>query len=150
MPSMLKDKNILTPFVVFCILLVIIVAHSLLKSKWAKVALGVFDFLFFFILGLAGILLLFMWFATDHTVTQNNYNLLWALPTNIVAAVFVHSKKKWVKKYFRIVSLISIILLVTWFFLPQQMNNALLPIIALIIFRSWQLSNKILHGRETN
>ena len=140
MPSPLKDKSFFTPTVVFILLLALVVVLSLVRRKWATIATSVFDFLFFFLLGLAGILLLFMWFGTDHNVTQNNYNLLWALPINIVMAFFVHSKKAWVKKYFTIVFWVSAALLLAWFFLPQQMNNALLPILLIIIFRTWHLS----------
>jgi hypothetical protein len=140
MPSPLKNKSFLTPGVVFGLLLVIVVGISFVYSGWARTTIRVFDFLFFFVLGLAGLLLLFMWFGTDHKVCQNNYNLLWALPTNVVMAFFVHNKKQWVKKYFSIVFWLSVVLALTWFFLPQQMNNALLPAVLLIIYRSWHLS----------
>jgi hypothetical protein len=140
MPSPLKDKSFLTPAVVFSLLLVIILAISFIKSNWAIATISIFDFLFFFILGLAGILLLFMWLGTDHKVCQNNYNLFWALPTNVVMAFFVHSKRIWVKKYFRIMLWLTVVLVLTWFFLPQQMNNALIPIVVLIIYRGLHLS----------
>jgi hypothetical protein len=140
MPSPLKDESFFTPAIVFSLLLLFAISLSLLSSRWATIALQVFDFLFFFILGLAGLLLLFMWFGTDHKVCQNNYNLLWALPTHSLMAFFVHSKKEWVKKYFGIVFWLSVVLAVTWFFLPQQMNNALLSVLLLIIYRSRQLS----------
>ena len=140
MPSPLKESSFFTPGIVFSLLLVIIIAISFIKSNRARTTLGVFDFIFFFILGVAGILLLFMWFGTDHKVCQNNYNLFWALPTNILMAFFVHSNKAWVKKYFSIVFWLTVVLALAWFFLPQQMNNALIPIVLLIIYRSWSLS----------
>jgi hypothetical protein len=34
--------------------------------------------------GLLGILILFMWFGTDHQACGNNFNVLWALPTNLL------------------------------------------------------------------
>lgn len=40
---------------------------------------------------LLGILILVMWFGTDHQTCANNYNLLWALPTNLM---FVFKKKQ--------------------------------------------------------
>ncbi|HTM92044.1 MAG TPA: DUF4105 domain-containing protein [Flavisolibacter sp.] len=140
MPSPLKDKSFFTPGIVFGLLLFIVVGISFVHLGWARTAVRVFDFLFFFILGLAGLLLLFMWFGTDHKVCQNNYNLLWALPTNVVMAFFVHSNRQWVKKYFSVVFWLSVVLALAWFFLPQQMNNALLPVVLLIIYRSWHLS----------
>lgn len=150
MPSPLKDKSFFTPAVVFVLLLVIVVGISFIPLNGARVAISVFDFLFFFILGLAGLLLLFMWFGTDHKVCQNNYNLLWALPTNVVMAFFVHSKKQWVKTYFNIVFWLSLVLALAWFFLPQQMNIALLPVVLLIIYRSWHLSKMRLYAGKTN
>lgn len=150
MPSLLSGKSFFTPTIVFTLLLVIVLAISLIKSKWAVAATSFFDFIFFFVLGLAGILLLFMWFGTDHKVCQNNYNLLWALPTNVVMAFFVHSNKSWVKKYFNIVFWITVVLAITWFFLPQQMNNALIPVVLLIVYRSWNLSKKELYAGKRN
>jgi hypothetical protein len=149
-PSPLKSKSFFTPTVVFCLLLVIVVGISFNHSTLASTILGFFDFLFFFALGLAGILLLFMWFGTDHKVCQNNYNLLWALPTNVLMAFFVHREKQWVKKYFRMVFWLSLILALTWFFLPQQMNNALLPVVGLIIYRSGQLSKTKSYAGKRN
>lgn len=140
MPSPLPDASFFTPGLIFSLLVIAIVAITFVRAKWANVVIRIFDFLFFFILGLAGLLLLFMWFGTDHKVTQNNYNLLWALPTHVVMAYFVHSKASWVLNYFRAVFVISILLGILWFFLPQEMNTALLPILLLIIYRSWQLS----------
>jgi hypothetical protein len=142
MPSPPGDKSFFTPFIVFSLVFLVVVLLSFSSNKRVRAALNIFDFLFFFLLGLAGILLLFMWFGTDHKVCQNNYNLLWALPTNAVMAFFIGSRKQWVKKYFLMVSLISILLAICWFFLPQQMNNALIPVLLLIIFRSWYLSKQ--------
>ena len=140
MPSTLKEKSFFTPTAVFSIVLILVIVISFARLNWAGTLVSVFDFLFFFTLGLAGLLLLFMWFGTDHTVCRNNYNLLWALPTNVLTAFFVHSKRPWIKPYFRILFWLSVLLALTWFFLPQQMNNALLPIVLLIIFRTWHLS----------
>jgi hypothetical protein len=150
MPSPLKEKSFFTPGLVFSLLLVVVAGMFFIRSDWARATIRVLDFLFFFILGLAGLLLLFMWFGTDHKVCQNNYNLVWALPTNVVAAFFVHSNKLWVKRYFNIVFWLSVVLVLVWFFLPQEMNNALLPIVLLIIYRSWHLSKTQLYAAKRN
>ena len=140
MPPAPKHFSIATPMNVFSLLFIVVVVISLLSKKWATATLRVFDFLFFFLLGLTGLLLLFMWFGTDHKVSRNNYNLLWALPTHFIMAFFVHSKKQWTLNYFRIIFWLSVALVIVWFFLPQQMNNAILPILLLIIYRSWKLT----------
>ncbi len=40
----------------------------------------------FFVTGLLGILILFMWFGTDHTACGYNWNILWLLPAGLVGA----------------------------------------------------------------
>lgn len=39
-----------------------------------------------FLTGFIGCFILVMWFATDHQACGNNFNLLWALPTNLILA----------------------------------------------------------------
>ncbi|HEY9340972.1 MAG TPA: hypothetical protein VIQ23_05295, partial [Hanamia sp.] len=92
--------------------------------------------------GLLGLLLLFMWFGTDHIMCKNNYNLLWAWPTNIVAAFYIHSRKGWAKKYFILYALFNLLLLGFWFFMPQHLNPSLIPIIGILILRSFVYISK--------
>ena len=47
------------------------------------------------------------------------------------------SKGKFVKKYFLAVSVCMVPLLLSWFFLPQQMSNALIPFVVLLLYRSF-------------
>lgn len=129
-------KSIFTPFVVFAILLFVIILISMAKNKMAQIFLQGFDGLFFFLVGVLGIILIFMWTSTDHSMTKNNYNLIWAWPTHIIMAFFVNSNKIWVKKYFKFTAVALMAVLISWFFLPQQMNNGLLPIVLLLIYRS--------------
>lgn len=49
--------------------------------------------------GLLGLLILFMWFLTDHQACTNNYNILWALPTNFIFALVAYKNRNWVKFY---------------------------------------------------
>jgi hypothetical protein len=90
-----------------------------------------------------------MWFGTDHTVCRDNFNLLWALPPHFVIAFLIHKNSGWIKTYFTVVFWISTALAVAWFFLPQQLNNALIPVLLLIIYRSWILSKqKVYAGKR--
>lgn len=50
-------------------------------------------FLQLFISGLLGCIILLMWFGTDHQGCQNNFNILWALPTNIFFAFAPKNRK---------------------------------------------------------
>jgi len=127
---------IFSPTLVFWLLLLIVVVFSFNPAPFARNFLLSFDGLLFFSVGFFGILFIFMWICTDHSLCKDNYNLLWAWPTHFIIAFFVSSKKNFVKKYFGFTAIFLALLLLIWFFLPQQMNNALLPIVLLLIYRS--------------
>lgn len=132
-----KPIAIFVPIVLFSALFLFILLFSISKSSsWIK-AFNVFDFGFFLILGMIGVLLIFMWFGTSHAMCKNNFNLLWAFPLNLPMAFMVFSKKKWVKKYFRFMYFYSILLLGAFFLLPQQLNLALIPVLGIILVRSY-------------
>ncbi len=137
--SIQEDKNknsFFTPMVVFAMLLLLIILLGFVKTRFAQAFLQGFDGLFFFTVGILGIILMLMWTATDHQMCKNNFNLLWAWPTHAVIAFFVNSKKAWVRKYFRFTTIALVVVLLSWFFLPQQMNNGLIPLVLLLIYRS--------------
>lgn len=136
LPNTNNKAPLLTPLLLFSLLALIIFLCGFAKAPRMRIFINSIDGLFLFLTGLLGIILIFMWTATDHAMCRNNYNLLWAWPTHFIMAFLVASKKRWVKMYFGIVALALLILLVAWFFLPQQMNNALLPLVALLAYRS--------------
>ncbi len=129
-------KPFFTPFVVFSILAIFIVLLGYVKNKFTQAFLQGFDGMFFFLTGVLGIIILFMWFGTEHSMTKNNFNILWAWPTHAIMAFFINSKKTWVQQYFKFTAVALMGVLISWFFLPQQMNNALIPVILLMIYRS--------------
>lgn len=143
MPSPLNTGSLFRPAVVFGVLLALVAALTFVRRRWAQRSLVVFDVVFFFLLGLAGLLLLFMWFGTDHVVCRDNFNLFWALPTHVVMAFFILRRNAFARKYFFAVFLLTAVLLLTWFFLPQQMNNALLPLAGIVLLRSWFLGRAV-------
>lgn len=132
-------KSWFNPLIFFSVLLLVIVALDFSKNKIAAAFLYGFDGLLFFLIGASGILLLFMWFGTDHAMCKNNYNLLWAWPTHAIAAFFIHSKKNWLKKYLLLTVAGLLIVTAIWIFLPQQLNLSLLPVCLLIIYRSLRI-----------
>lgn len=131
-----EKDNLTHPFFLFICLFVLIAFLSFSKNAFIQKFLASFDALLFFIVGFLGILILFMWFGTDHIMCRNNYNLLWAWPMNIVASFYIHSKRKWPQIYFLIYAIFNIVLIALWSFIPQHLNFALVPILAILIFRS--------------
>ncbi|MBA3829138.1 MAG: DUF4105 domain-containing protein [Taibaiella sp.] len=71
-------------FIVMLLVFLLTLAGLMVPSL--RVLGKIMTFLLLFITGLLGWLILFMWFGTDHQACQNNYNVLWALPTNLILA----------------------------------------------------------------
>jgi len=135
-PKKNNDNSWFTPMVVFSCLLIFFVLLSLSKNKWLCMLLKGLDGFLFLITGLLGIILIFMWVGTDHSMTKDNYNLLWALPSHIIFAFFINSNRSFVKSYFLFTAISLLIVLAAWAFLPQQLNTALIPFVILLLYRS--------------
>jgi hypothetical protein len=86
-----KEAGINQPFVVMAI--VCLLTFIGLAFKPLKVLGNTMSFLILFVTGLLGCLIVVMWLGTDHQGCQNNFNILWALPTNIAMA-FAGKKNK--------------------------------------------------------
>ena len=145
-----KTKSVVTPLLVFGVMFLVVTALSIFKSNSFRTFFIIFDILFFAIIGLIGMLILFMWFGTDHAMCRNNFNVLWALPTHFIVAFFILGRKKWVFDYFRFIFFYTIALLLAWFFLPQQFNTASLPVLGIILVRSFYLSKRIATSKRKN
>lgn len=140
-PAKDAPSNRHTPLIAFTIVAIIILAISFSGNSFAKKITLLLDSILIYLTGLTGILLLFMWFGTDHKACVTNYNLLWALPTNIIAGFFIWKRPEWLRKYFKIAAVLQILLVLCWFFLPQQLNIALLPLVILMAVRYWRLAS---------
>jgi hypothetical protein len=92
----------------------------------------ILDFFLFFITGLAGIVIFFLWFLTDHSATALNFNVLWAFPLNLVAAYFLAYRNKiphWLPKYLLFLVGLLIVVIFLWIFQVQVFS----PILAIIL-----------------
>lgn len=128
-------SNQYEPLIVLLIISLGIFIITKLKSPTAKKITAFIDGLLIYVTGLLGILILFMWFGTDHTVCQDNFNLAWAFPLNFIVAFFMLRKAKWLSNYFFIMAVITAVFIASWYWLPQQLNIALLPVIILLLNR---------------
>ena len=135
-PGLEPDSSIFTPVTVFWGSLAVMLYLSFFPSVQARRLALRLDGMIFFLTGLLGVILILMWTGTDHSMTKENYNLLWAIPSHIIIAFFMYSKKKWVRVYFGITTLLMGGLLLAWFLLPQQMNNSLIPVVMILLIRS--------------
>lgn len=136
-PSPIVSSGQYTPLIIIAVISFLFFLIYRIKSEKIK---SITDSFLLYITGLLGILLLFMWWATDHTVCKYNYNLMWALPTNFIAAFFIWKPRKWLRIYFGIAFFVTAVLIGGWFWLPQQFNIAILPFSLLLLYRYAQLS----------
>ena len=103
------------------------------------------DKLLFGFSGIAGVVILFLWFVSLHEVTNQNWNILWAWPTHLVVLFMLKKKPAWLRGYLIamgvgiLVALLSMIIPI----LPQQLNPLLAPVLMLMGIRSIQLENRM-------
>jgi hypothetical protein len=137
-----KTKNGLTPFLVLGVLFIVVAVLSILTRRKWNLYFKIFDFFFFFTVGAMGIVIMFMWFGTEHAMCKNNFNLLWALPTHLPVAFMLFNKKNRMNIYFRFIFFYTVAILLAWFFLPQQFNTAFLFVVGIVLIRSFFLSKR--------
>jgi hypothetical protein len=123
------EQSPITPFISMCLVAVLGVL-CMFNAKSNRV----FDFIFWFVLGIGGVIIFFLWFLTDHQATKSNLNLFWLLPTHLL--VFWRARKEglW-ESYFLITAIIAAGLLIGMKWLPQELPIAAIPIMVLIVIK---------------
>jgi hypothetical protein len=104
----------------------------------------VVDFLSFFISGILGVLIVFLWFFTNHSTTPNNFNFLWAFAPNIVVAFLLlkNTKTAWLNYYFTVLLFFLGIIPIIWLSSIQVFHLSLLPFLAFLFLRLLFLRKK--------
>ena len=100
------------------------------RSRWLDVSV-------YSITGIIGVLLLLLWFATDHSTTHNNYNLLWAVPLSLffVLAIAKKNPKPWLRRYVFFQILMLTLLCLHWITEVQIFSFVLIPLLVALIVR---------------
>jgi len=139
-----KSTNYFTPLIVF-ICLAIFVSIITYRNSKAQTRSIWLDFVLFFFTGVIGLLVLLLWFATDHSATQKNYNFLWAFVPNLFVAFLMLKKRlsPWLHKYLILLLVLLAITVVIWISKIQIFSTVLIPIIFLVGIRYLYLINYI-------
>lgn len=133
----LSADSLLTPMFVMTLVLVLHLLTGMLLARIKSFRFALNDRILLVATGLLGLLVVFLWFFTDHTATRWNLNILWANPVNLLIACLPVSKMgRWVNTYFTIYGLLLMFLLVCWFILPQTFNLAVIPLVIALLFTS--------------
>ncbi len=134
-PTKDADKSAPGPVFVFSALLILGLVISL-PSLHNNIAARLFDFSIFFVTGVIGMLILFLWFFTTHHA-QDNLNILWASPLNLFVGFLFLRKRSSVGliRFCLIYGIWLVVLVVFSPILPQDFNPSYLPIFLLLIVR---------------
>lgn len=133
-----EADDIFTPFTVFFIWLLIHITWCFIfrKSKWLAL-LPVRILLF--VTGVLGMLVVFLWFFTDHQTTVVNLNILWANPWNIILCFLPFSMvvRHW---YWFVPTLLPLLIftLAGWMF-PQEFNLGVWPLVVMLLFSAYRV-----------
>lgn len=140
----LPKSDAFSPFLFFLMLflLVTFVTYKNIKEKKRSKLL---DFLLFFSTGLVGILIIFLWFFTNHSTAPNNYNFLWGFAPNFVVAFFFlkNTTSKWIAKYSKLVLILLGTIPIIWISKIQLFNWTLIPFFATLVVRYWFLQKTL-------
>ncbi len=125
-----------SPLAVFGLLSIIIISITYFdhkkkrRSKWLDVVLFTFT-------GLIGVLIILLWFATNHSATAQNYNLLWAFPLNLllIAQLFKKKIKNWFKRYLKFLVIILCLMILHWIIGIQVYAIGLIPLLIALFIR---------------
>ena len=125
------------------ILILFITIASSLFEYFGSYRFSWFNRSLFFISGTVSLLLIYLWFFSDHATVVNNYNLLWASPLCLI--LFGYSFKKQNKRSSLVASIFFLCLLAT----PivhliglQKLDLLFFPIIASLAIRTLPLLYK--------
>ena len=134
-----KFKNgtfLLSPIFVLGLIAILIIYITFNDHKKQRRTKGL-DAFIQLILGVIGILLTLLWFATDHTATGYNYNILWAFPLSLVMVIQAYKAKpkKWFIGYIKFCVLMLCLLTVHWISGVQQFAPILIPLLIALFVR---------------
>ncbi|MDT0552254.1 Lnb N-terminal periplasmic domain-containing protein [Urechidicola vernalis] len=137
-----KDSNssFFSPFILFSVFSIFVVLITG-KDKRKKQRTKWLDFTLFFGIGLLGLMLSLISFATNHASAANNFNLLWAFAPNLLVS-FVLLKKElpmWIHTYCLGLLILMGLLLLIWLLQIQIFSNAVIPILLLLGYRYYYL-----------
>ncbi len=129
-PLMLKPAGIFTFLFVIEILI-----FGFLFFRSPKLFL-VYDKIWFTIALIAGLIITFLWFFTDHTATKSNLNYLVFNPLYLFLLFKNVKLRYWVSV---VLSVSLLIVLLGFAILPQEINLAVLPIAGLLLLKTVKL-----------
>ena len=135
-PNTKHTNFFLSPFFILSALAFIIIFLTYKDYQYYKRTKFI-DLLIFTITGVVGVVLLLLWFATDHEATHNNYNLLWANPLNLLVLFQLYKRKtnSWLPRYLKFNLILFALLIFHWISGVQVFAIGLIPLFLALVIR---------------
>ena len=126
--------------VVGWLLFVVGVGRTVRSARRNSSVLRVFDGALFVVVGIAGILISFLWFISLHDVTEYNWHLLWTWPTHVIAGIALMRRRErvplWLRRYLFVAAAMAIVATLGSPLWPQHFHPVHYPVMLLLALRS--------------
>lgn len=139
------------PFLVnliISLLIILLTYFNFKNNSWNRSI----DFIIYLFSGLIGVLIIYLWFFSNHFASAQNFNFLWAFPFNL-AVVFALIRKTpplWTISFVKLNIILLILLFIHWTTGVQKYNITLLPIFISLLVRYSYLVIQINKTRYEN
>ncbi|MCD8137854.1 MAG: DUF4105 domain-containing protein [Parabacteroides gordonii] len=130
-------KEWFTPML--CSMIIFLLVSLITYMEWKKKTyFRLVDCILFLLAGVAGTVLFFLCFISTHPCIWPNWSIVWLQPFDLVA-VILFAVKKYGKAayYYHFINFAALTLLLAgWYFIPQHLNIAFIPLVATLWLRS--------------
>lgn len=129
--------DVFTPLVCGWILFFIVLFLTCREKKKRKYY-RIIDIVLFTIAGVAGIVMFYLCFVSEHPTLWPNWSIIWLHPFHLVGVILFSVKKaNKAAYYYHFINFAALTLfLLGWYFIPQELNVAFIPLIATLGLRS--------------
>lgn len=120
-------------------LLLFLLVGGLTFIEWRKkIYFRWLDCILFFLAGAGGVILFFLSFISVHPATWPNWSMVWLNPLDLVAVILFCVKKARKAAYcYHFINFAALsMMLAGWYWIPQHLNAAFLPLVATLWLRS--------------
>jgi len=131
-------------------LLLLLVAVITYRDVKGHTRLKGLDLALFTVTGLAGLLIVFLWFFTDHEATKENYNALWAFAPNSIMAFYLSRQRlpQWLGLYILLLLLLLGVTVIFWILQIQSFSILLVLVLLALSIRYVFLYRFISHQKK--
>jgi hypothetical protein len=133
----IKSSSFITSPVIVLSIIGLFIVFITYKDYKNKIRSNWLDVTIFIVTGTIGVVILLLWFATDHTGTHQNYNLLWAFVLNlfVIRQLFKEKPNTWFGKYLKLLVIMLCLLTLHWVIGVQVFAIALIPLVIALFIR---------------